>query len=152
MMNVFNYIILNIRLGYYRYIGSGSGRQVYDMGNGYVVKIAKNEAGIAQNKSEYNISTNDYSNLFAKVVKVSNNFNLLIMEKAEKINNISYVWDYFDVTNKRELFNIKELQNIKNNYNLLLGDFGKKSSWGTINGRPVIIDYGFTKEVEKKYY
>jgi len=152
MMNVFNYIILNIRLGYYRYIGSGSGRQVYDLGNGYVVKIAKNEAGVAQNKSEYNISANDYSNLFAKVVQVSNNFNLLIMEKAEKINNISYVWGYFDVRNKRELFNIKELQNIKNNYNLLLGDFGKKSSWGTINGRPVIIDYGFTKEVEKKYY
>lgn len=152
MMNAFNYIILNIRRGYYRYIGSGSGRTVYDMGNGYVVKIAKNEAGVAQNKSEYNISANEYSNLFAKVVQVSNNFNLLIMEKAEKINNISYVWDYFKVTNKRELFSIRELQNIKKNYNLLLGDFGKKSSWGTINGRPVIIDYGFTKEVEKRYY
>ena len=74
------------------------------------------------------------------------------MEKADKINDISYVWDYFNVSNKRELFNIDELQKIKKDYNLILGDFGKKSSWGTINGRPVIIDYGFTINVRNKYY
>lgn len=152
MVIAFNEIILNITRGYYRYIGSGSGRKVFDLGNGYVIKVAKNKAGIAQNKCEHEISYNDHSNLFAKVIQVSNNFKLLIMQKADEINTISYVWQYFNVTSKRELFDLKELQNIKRNYNLLLGDFNKKSSWGIINGRPVIIDYGFTREVKERYY
>lgn len=152
MIFVFDQIMLNIMQGYYKYIGSGSSRYVFDLGNGYVIKIAKNKAGIAQNKSEYKISANDKSNLFAKVMQTSNNFSLLIMQKASKINNISYVWDYFDVTSKQEMFNLKELQKIKKNYDLLLGDFARKSNWGIINGRPVIIDYGFTREIKKRYY
>lgn len=152
MVIAFNEIILNIKQGYYRYMGSGSGRKVFDMKNGYVIKVAKNQAGIAQNKSEYKISSNDHSNLFAKVIHASNDFRILIMQKANKIYNISYVWNYFNVTSKKELFNSKELLNIKKNYNLLLGDFARTSSWGIINGRPVIIDYGFTREVKERYY
>jgi hypothetical protein len=152
MIFVFDQIMLNIMQGYYKYIGTGSSRQVFDLGNGYVIKIAKNIAGIAQNESEYKISLSDESDLFAKVVQISNDFSLLIMQKANKINNISYVWKYFDVENKKELFNLKELQKIKKNYNLLLGDFARESNWGIINGRPVIIDYGFTREIRNRYY
>lgn len=152
MVIEFKQIKLNIKRGYYRYIGSGSGRQVFDMENGYVIKMAKNKAGIAQNKAEYKISFNDNSDLFAKVIEISNDFNLLIMQKADPIYNILFVWKYFNVRNKKELFSSKELQNIKTRYNLLLGDFARKSSWGMINGRPVIIDYGFTREVKKRYY
>lgn len=152
MRSEFNQIKLNIKRGYYRYIGSGSGRQVFDLQNGYVVKVAKNKAGIAQNKSEYKISYIDNSDLFAKVTQASNDFELLIMQKADNIYNISYVWKYFNVTSKRQLFNSKELQDVKKRYNLLLGDFARKSSWGMINGRPVIIDYGFTREVKERYY
>ena len=152
MVNAFNEIMLNITRGYYRYIGSGSGRQVFDLGNGYVIKVAKNRAGIAQNKAEYKISDNDNSDLFAKVIQASNDHSLLIMQKANKINNILYVFRYFNVTSKRELLNSKELQNIKSNYNLVLSDFDRTSSWGMINGRPVIIDYGFTRDVVERYY
>lgn len=152
MVIAFNQIMLNIRRGYYRYIGSGSGRQVFDLGNGYVIKVAKNKAGIAQNKSEYKISSNDHSNLFAKVIQASNDFKLLIMQKADKIYNISYVWKYFNLTSKMELFNSKELQNITRRYDLLLADLDRESSWGMINGRPVIIDYGFTSAVKQRYY
>ncbi len=148
----FNQIKLNITLGYYRYIGSGSGRQVFDMGNGYVIKMAKNQAGVAQNKSEYIISSNDHSDLFAKVIQASKNFKLLIMQKAEKMCNISYILKYFNVKDERELFSSKELQNIARNYNLLLADLNRNSSWGIINGRPVIVDYGFTREVSEIYY
>ena len=152
MIIAFDQIIFNIKRGYYQYIGSGSCRDVFDLGNGYVIKVAKNKAGIAQNKSEYKISSYDDSDLFAKVIQTSNDFSLLIMQKANKINSISYVLRYFNVTNKRELMRLKEFQNISRTYTLLLDDLCRKSSWGIINGSPAIIDYGFTREVAKRYY
>lgn len=152
MSSIFNNIMFNINRGYYRYIGTGSSRDVFDLQNGYVVKVAKNIAGIAQNQTEYAISNYDDSNLFARVISISNDFYFLVMEKADKIDNISDVFMYFNVSDKRELFHLKELQNIKKKYNLLLGDFDRKSNWGIIKGRPVIIDYGFTREVSERYY
>ncbi|WP_160690846.1 hypothetical protein [Clostridium sp. C2-6-12] len=152
MSDIFNKIMFNINRGYYCYIGSGSSRDVFDLNNGYVIKVAKNIAGIAQNQTEYVISYYDDSDLFAKVVQASNDFYFLIMEKADKINNISEVFKYFNVSDKRELFHLKEIQNIKKKYNLLLGDFDRKRNWGIIKGRPVIIDYGFTREVSDRYY
>ena len=152
MIIAFDQIRMNIKRGYYKYIGSGSGREVFDLGNGYVIKVAKNKAGIAQNESEYKISSYDDSNLFAKVIKISNDFSLLIMQKANKINDILYVFSYFNVKSKKELMRLKELQNIRRTYNLLLDDLIRKSSWGIINERPVIIDYGFTREVAERYY
>lgn len=133
-------------------IGSGSGRSVFELKNGYVVKVAKNKAGIAQNKSEYQISLIDYSNLFAKVIRVSDDFQFLIMEKANRLNNFSYVLRYFNVRNINELFNLNELTSIQWKYDLLRADLCRSSSWGIIKGRPVIIDYGFTREVRKRYY
>lgn len=144
--------MLNMRRGMYRYIGSGSSRRVFDLGNGYVVKIAKNRAGIAQNKMEYRISLKDVSGLFAKVIKVSEDFYSLIMQKAEKIDNFSYVCKYFKSESILEVLKLKEFQNIKHRYNLLLNDLCRTSSWGIINGIPVIIDYGFTREVRERYY
>ena len=70
MPSISNNILLNISRGYYKYIGEGSSRIVYDLGNRYVLKVAKNLAGIAQNKSEYKISSYDETNLFAKSTKL----------------------------------------------------------------------------------
>lgn len=144
--------MFNVRQGNYRYIGSGSSRNVFDLGNGYVIKVAKNRAGIAQNRSEYRISSLDTSDLFAEVIEVSEYFNTLIMRKADKIRDFRYILDYFKVRNYEELFRLTEFQNIQYKYNLLLSDLIRMSSWGIINGRPTIIDYGFTREVVEKYY
>lgn len=152
MINIITKIIFNIKIGNYRYIGSGSGRNVFDLENGYVVKIAKNQAGIAQNIAEYQISSRDNSDLFAEVIEVSDNFIFLIMEKAKKINNFSYICKYFNIRNNRELANLSELQNIHKKYNLLWSDLFRNSSWGIIDGKPVIIDYGYTKAVAERYY
>lgn len=148
----FKQISLNIRRGAYKCIGIGSGRIVFDLGNGYVVKAAKNKRGIAQNEAEYKISLADDSDLFAKIPSASERFRLLIMDKADKIKDISYVWNYFNVRNNRELYQIKKLQDISSRYGLLLIDLGRSVNWGQINGKPVIIDYGFTKEVRIRYY
>lgn len=144
--------MLNMRRVRYRYIGSGSSRKVFDLGNGYVVKVAKNNAGIAQNKMEYRISLRDSSNLFAKVIQASDDFYAIVMQKADKIYDFSYVCNYFNVESIRDVINLKKFQNIHYRYNLLLNDLCRTSSWGIINGKPIIIDYGFTKEIRERYY
>lgn len=148
----FGEINFNLRRRAYRFLGVGSGRAVFDMGDKYVVKVARNKRGYGQNKAEYNIAIGDDTQLFAKIHGVSENYKLLVMEKAERIQDISYVWDYYNVKSNRELYDLKEFQDISNKYGLMLRDFGRRVNWGKINGRPVIIDYGFTKEVYKKYY
>ena len=148
----FEQINSDIRKGAYKYIGLGSGRYVFDLGNGYVAKVAKNRKGLAQNKAEYEIGSVDRSNIFAKILQVSDDFEILIMEKAEKIDNISEVWKYFNVTGSRELFRRKEFTDISYKYRLILQDLRRPANWGKINGRPVIIDYGFTVGVKRKYY
>lgn len=144
--------MFNMRPVNYRYIGSGSSRNVFDLGNGYVMKVAKNRAGIAQNKSEYRISSIDSSNLFAEVIRFSKKFDILIMRKAYKIKDFCDILDYFKVESDEELFSLREIQNIQCKYNLLSSDLSRASSWGIINGRPTIIDYGFTREVRDRYY
>ena len=147
----FDEISRNLILHNYSLIGEGSGRLGYDLGNEYVVKVAKNKKGIVQNKAEYQIYTMSNSGLFAKVLAISDNFNYLIMQKAQRIKSISVVWDYFHVHNNRELFRLTIFKDFTTEYRLLFGDLCRKTSWGLVNERPVIIDYGFTKETRRYY-
>ena len=147
----FDHISENINKRKYRLIGSGSGRLVFDLDNGYVVKVAKNRRGIAQNVAEYNIAAMKSSDMFAKIIGISENSRYLVMEKAERIKSISDIWDYYHVNNNYELFRLDILKDFGAKYNLLYGDLCRKSSWGFVNNKPKIIDYGFTRET-KKYY
>lgn len=142
----------NISLNTYKYIGSGSGRAVYDLGNGYVAKFAKNKKGIAQNEVEHHIWAAVKSDLLAKVVDISDDSKLLIMEKAERIKHISDVWRYFNVTGNRELRDIKEIRKITKKFDLINADLFKSNNWGKIDDRCVVVDYGFTRKVRRKYY
>jgi predicted nucleotidyltransferase len=148
----FDKILFNIREGNYKYIGSGSARRVFDLDNGYVVKLAKNKKGIAQNKTEYQIALEEDSKLFARILKVSDDFNLLIMEKAELVSNLSEVLKYFNVKDDKEFFRLDEINYITTKHNLMPKDLVRSVNWGMINNTPVIIDYGFTKIVRRKYY
>lgn len=148
----FRQISRNISKGYYRYIGKGSGRIVYDLGNGQVVKYAKNIKGIAQNIEEYSIALLDDSGLFAKVLKVSDDYRYLIMDKADRVKDISFVWKYFHVRSNKELYQVRKIREIAEKYNLLISDLGRAVNWGQINGKPMIIDYGFTRQVRSRYY
>lgn len=152
--NNFDFILLEsgLKNREYRYIAEGSGRRVYDLNNGYVVKVAKNPRGTAQNEAEFSISKKSHTKIFSNVLAASKDYRFLIMEKAERIRNIYYVMTYYKVKNVRELYHLKELQEISHDFNLVLRDLGRGSNWGQIDNRPVIIDYGFTMEVRKKYY
>ncbi len=148
----FRMISSNIKKGLYRQIGKGSGRIVYDLDNGQVIKAAMNVKGVAQNIEEYRVSSIDRSNLFARIYDVSDDYQYLVMDKAENVTDISDVWNYFGVTGNNELFQNFRLRNLSEKYNLLIWDFGRAVNWGIIGGKPVIIDYGFTRRVRKRYY
>ncbi len=148
----FEKIKIDIENNKYHLIGSGSGRHVYDMDNDYVIKVAKNRKGIIQNKAEEEIASKNKDTLYlAKIKAVSEDYLYLIMEKAERINSFTEVWDYYKVKNNRELFQIEDFRNIINECGLLTVDLQRKTSWGIIKGRPVIIDFGFTREVKRFY-
>lgn len=147
----FKDIKINIEKKTYPLIGTGTGRNVYDLENGYVVKTARNRRGLAQNKAEHQIAASDHSHIFAKVIAVSEDQRYLIMEKAERINSLSEVWGYYHVRNNRELFRLKKFREAYSKNNLLLPDLGRKNSWGKVRGKPVIIDFGFTREVSRYY-
>ncbi|MDE6748053.1 MAG: hypothetical protein K2K21_03175 [Lachnospiraceae bacterium] len=136
----------------YQKLGTGSGRRVYLLDSDYVLKAAFNRKGYAQNQVEAYISQTDDSLIFAKIFFCDPDYRYLIMERADRINNISVIFEYFRVNNLKELFALPELNDIIIKYNLLIADLRRPVNWGLIDSRPVIIDYGFTKMVKRKYY
>lgn len=152
MKNDYDDIAAKITRRAYKYLGKGSGRRVFDMGNGYVIKVAKNKKGIAQNEAEHKMVLDTEADLFAKVVSASEDFKYVIMEKAERVQRMNYIWKHFNAKNNKEFYQTINLKGISNKYGLTIADFGRASNWGLINGIPVIVDYGLTNTVFKKYY
>lgn len=136
----------------YRYIGSGSGRRVFDLGDGHVIKVAKNKKGIAQNEVEHRISRETSSKLFAPVISMSEDARYLIMEKAERVYSMSEVMWYFGVRTEHQLLKDPDIHKIILDYDLVRADILRKSSWGFVGDELVIIDYGFTRYVRERYY
>lgn len=148
----FGQIALAIENGKAPLIGSGSGRRVYDLGTGFVAKVAKNARGVAQNEAEYHIASRDTSGLFARVSAVSGDYRTLVMERAERIPDIAPVWEYFHIRDVHGLYRIKPLRDASMRYGLIMGDLGRCQNWGLIGSRPVVIDYGFTQWVRRRFY
>ena len=140
----FEIIKKNFRRGMYRYIGSGSSRRVFDLRNGFVVKVAMNRGGFSQNQVEYNVYHQEHSDLFAPILAISEDAKFLIMKKGKKLKNLRQVLRYFGVNNMRQLVSNPYFIRIREEYGLCKGDLVRRSSWGLIDHVPVLIDYGFT--------
>lgn len=147
----FESISQNLSDNSYPLIGTGSGRNVYDLGSGYVVKKARNYRGIAQNEAEYRIYNYTHSELLARILAISDNYVYLVMEKAEKIGSLADVWNYYHARNAKEFFRSNLFRMTASRYGLLPNDLYRKASWGMIDGRPVVIDYGYTRETRRFY-
>lgn len=145
-------IINKIRYGHYKLLGSGSCRYVFDMNNGYVVKVAKDIRGTDQNKNEHTIYSNHKSGFFAEVTYISEDNRLLIMTKAKKIKNMKTVCRYYKVKSIKSLLRVNNFIDDINNNNISFGDLVRVSSWGMVNNIPVMIDYGLTHNTFSKYY
>jgi len=155
-------------------LGSGSARVVYKVDEEKVLKIAKNNKGIAQNSAEIDYRNSSF--LFPEVFDFHNYSLWVEMEYAKKMTTkkfieiIGYEINQIHLIFKKELKPkeliekrnmirnnyLNELVNIVESYKFMWQDFTKLSSWGIVlrDGKetPVLVDFGYTTDVYYKYY
>lgn len=163
-------------------VGKGSSRIVFDIDGKYVLKVAINESGFKQNKTEY--MQDNKNPLLAKCVDVDKKGSLIsavIMEKAQSINENEFKKltgvDFNDMvkvgdiaTSSDEFFSeinrkyknqnafLKELENFVSDSGIGRGlaDFLVLTSYGKVTRdgktRIVLIDYGYSEESVHDYH
>jgi len=159
-----------------KHLSSGSSRIVYLTKDKTVVKVAKNDKGLAQNEAEANPKMK--SRYLNKILGKAKDFSWLETNHLEKITtkefenmtNISFddfceavsyglkdvssssrkKPDNFDKVKKSSIY--REIERLGNKFKLMPGDIGRISSWGTKDGNPILIDSGLTKKVYEEFY
>ena len=160
-----------------KHLSSGSSRIVYLTPGKTIVKLAKNDKGIAQNKAEGNPKMK--SKYLNEIIGKAKNDSWIETHYLDKItekefeemtdlkfenfgDSIRYALqnvsgntgkekpENFDKVSHSDIF--KELKDIGEKFKLMPGDLARISSWGTKDGRPVLIDAGLTKDVFDDFY
>ncbi len=159
------------------HLSSGSSRIVYLTPDKTIVKLAKNDKGIAQNEAESNPKMK--SKFINKILDCANDHSWIETCYLDKITpkdfkkmtgldfddfgeSIRYALKHvsensdkekpsnFDKVEKSEIY--KEMKKIGNEFKLMPGDLARISSWGAKDGHPVLIDAGLTKGIFAEYY
>lgn len=159
-----------------KHLSSGSSRLVYLTCDNTVIKLAKNDKGIEQNKAEskasgkckYLNSTKNTAKDFSWIEvayfdKISskqfedllgfsfNDFCDCIKYSLKKISDSDLDKPKcFDKISKSEFF--KEIIDVSLKFKLMPGDLVRISSWGTNGDYPILLDAGLTKEIYDKFY
>jgi hypothetical protein len=161
----------------FEHLSSGSSRIVYLTPGKTVVKLAKNDKGLAQNKAEANPKMK--SKYLNPIISSAKNDAWIETHYLEKISvkefedmtgikfddfdeAISYGLqdvsgntgkkkpENFDKVSKSDIY--KEMKDIGEKFKLMPGDVGRISSWGTKDGKPILIDAGLTADVFADFY
>lgn len=172
-------------------LGGGSSRVAFvipDNGRETVLKVAKNNKGIAQNEAEVDILTDGYVLIpLVDYDKKNPQPTWLQTEKAERASEVKlckllrsgrYLFnlttyaekilgksDKWAMQRAEEHYNslspedqeifidyANQLADLVNSTPLQMGDFDRAANWGIYNGKPVIIDLGYTDSVAKLYW
>jgi len=160
-----------------KHLSSGSSRIVYLTSDKTIVKLAKNDKGIAQNKAEANPEMK--SKYLNEIIKHAKNFSWIETHYLDKITTTEFEemtgldFDQFgesiryglkavsgnsDMEKPEEFSKVeksdiyKEVKKIGEKFKLMPGDLARISSWGTKDGRPVLIDAGLTADVYSDFY
>jgi hypothetical protein len=159
----------------WKLLGEGSSRTAFQINDKLIIKIAHDKKGISQNLVEMHPKaqmscTNPIviADAEGKWVIMRNTdpltkeefkknvgfgFNQFMNALFYKFNNESDAWSppkEYEEIEKSKLFN--EVAELVFNNDLLLGDLEKINSWRSLDGRPVIADYGLDKKTYNKYY
>lgn len=160
-----------------KHLSSGSARIVYLTPNKTIVKLAKNDKGLAQNEAEANPKMK--SKYLNPIISCAKNHSWCETHFLDKITvkdfkemtglefddfgdsiryglrNVSGNTDkekpaHFDEVAKSDIY--KEMKDIGEKFKLLPGDMARISSWGTKDGKPILIDAGLTRDIFDQYY
>jgi len=147
----------------FKFLNKGTGRYVYVINNEYVLKLANNNKGIEQNKTEINISeSGKYNDIIASVIEYDKNGLYLIQQKANEITEQEFtnitglkVQGFLSYNKNWESKNPKfynKVNSLIEEFDLDRFDISTINSWGTINGNLVIVDYGLNINTSIKLY
>jgi len=160
-----------------KHLSSGSARIVYLTPSKTIVKLAKNDKGIAQNQAEANPKMK--SKYLNPIISCAKNHSWCETHFLDKITvkdfeemtglnfddfglairyglrNVSGNTDkekpeHFDEVAKSDIY--REMKDIGEKFKLLPGDMARISSWGTKDGKPILIDAGLTRDIFDKFY
>jgi len=160
---------------HWKFLGEGSSRTAFQVNDDLIIKVAHNDKGLAQNKVEMDpkaqrsctnpivvadaegkwIVLKSTEPLKEKDFKkmVGFGFESFMNALFYKFNNESDQWspprDYEEIE-KSPLFNC--LSDLIFKTDQQIGDIDKISSWRELDGKPVLADYGLSRDVFRSYY
>jgi hypothetical protein len=137
----------------YKFLGEGVSRKVYALDDNYVIKLAKGEDGIYQNKIEYYVFTSSSENLKKYLCPIVwFRPEMLIMRRAVPMKK--FVKSRFIMLNTLwpDMNSVNEINYLARRYLLDYNDIISTSSWGKLNNANVLIDYGCTSRIGDNIY
>lgn len=137
----------------FTFLGEGISRAVYALNDEYVIKIAKGREGLYQNRVEryvYNHANNTLKSYLCPILWYKPR--MIVMPRAIPLSQITsneFV-DLKTIRSEPDAYN--DLLYLTRKFYLFFEDIEATSSWGLINGVPVLIDYGCTSEEGDWFY
>ena len=159
-------------------LGEGSSRVALGINKHSVLKLAKNEAGVAQNKTEYSVYEKvETCSMITQIFYYAEDFEWLICERSTRETepgdfecygaphgddgeNLAQACKYGDfegneIDEEVDPQSLEALRFLIQTMNLLPGDmYGK--NWGIVerDGQeyPVLLDYGFDYDTKRNHY
>lgn len=145
----------------YLMLGFGTTRDVYELQDDYVIKVATGRGGIAQNRVEQHISSTSMGLPLARVVYAAKNYLFLVVHKADALDPDlflkTYGMDFDDFAERMEdLYQARSKSKILKTFpvklqellkeladaDITIYDLDRVEQWGDIHNVPVIVDYG----------
>lgn len=124
------------------YLGEGISRAAFAINDYYVAKFAKNKDGDYQSRVEYHVyrHAGKYIDYLCPIVWYKKG--LIIMRRAIPLEYLTR-HDTIDISKVR-LYrdSYRDLNELADKFNLLYGDITAVSSWGILENKLVLVDYG----------
>ena len=157
------------------HLSSGSSRLILTMPDGKeVMKLAKNDRGVAQNIVESKVKSRYVNQTTSSdpkgVWKLSPFLDKITEKEFKEIVGCSFK-DFgeairyglkdisgSDVKKPKDFSDIEKLEiyreiiSVAKKHDLMPGDLARISSYGQVGGRPIILDAGLTKDIYDEFY
>lgn len=172
--------VMNYAKNHLTKLGQGSSRAAFLLSSRYVLKVAKNDKGFAQNEAEVDVFTNPSSKpIVAKIQDFDPGYKWLVSELVRPLRSpyeftsltgmifhrfIGAVEDTISGYDVERALQMNKLEpdaakmvlaaaDTINFNDLSMADVNVVDHWGkTPDGRVVILDYGFTKGIARTHY